>query len=306
MRIAKQIETRVDIETVEQLFVPDYDAMLMDILKKKFVGKCFKSIYIQDIEKIVHRSEFLCTANSLDGKMFVDLAFIAVGLVYEVGDIIPDFLVTRITDNNVIIGNNETSVIKLQTTPGNNIFKVDDVIPVIIKLVRMQPYSEKISVSAVPFLPIPMQKIIFKVAADETKYPDLSKEIKETKKLLEKCDKKTVKQFIELIYPYKKSIAVKGKKMSLLEFSKIKPGDHVLLTDRRLDDESYYLLSDNVNSQEYKDYAVIEIARGELERKLQVEHLKSLETLLSMSKIYTPDLMKKNQPYWKLFITMKK
>jgi len=308
MRISKQIETRLDIASVEQLFVPDYEAMLIESLQKKFVGTCFKSMYIQSIDKIIHRSELSCMPNSLSGGMYVDVAFLATGLVYETGDIIPDFHVTKITDNNVIIGQNETSVIKLQTTSSSNIFKVDDVVPVIVKLVRMPPHSDKIIISATPFIPTPAPKIVFHVTdPDDIKYADMSKEIKDAQKLLEKCNKKAVKQFIELIYPYKKTIAVKGKKLSLADFGKVKPGDHVLLADRRLDDESYYLLSNDLEKdQTFKEYAVINIPANELERRLHVAYLKSLETIISMVNTYTQELMKQNQAYWKLFITMKK
>ena len=88
MIIYKQIETRLDIINPNDLYCSNYNKMLLNLLNKKFLNRCYKSIYIIEIIKIVKRGSIIHTAKNLNGTSYIDLQFKIKGVVYEKNDII--------------------------------------------------------------------------------------------------------------------------------------------------------------------------------------------------------------------------
>src|SRR4051812_26980532 len=114
MRVIKYLETRIDIDDITDVICADYNLMILEQLRKKYNGRCFKSVYILDILSIVRRGRILCKAKDLDGGMYVDIIFEASCQVYEKGEIIQKCQIIQIGDGGIFLAKSEHCFIKIK------------------------------------------------------------------------------------------------------------------------------------------------------------------------------------------------
>lgn len=154
MKVTKLIETRVDIVNVADMFCSDYNLMVINLLKKKFNGRCYKSVYILDVLELVNRSDIKCKNRSLDGYAYVDVQFKVSCILYENGEIIHNCKIVQILSKNVILAKSTYCSIQIKNPTNIDIFKEGDEIPVIVNDSRYSLFDTEIAISSIPLIPV--------------------------------------------------------------------------------------------------------------------------------------------------------
>lgn len=291
--------------------------MALNLLKKKFINRCYKSVFILDILEIVNRSGLNCKAKALDGNVYLDVQFKALCLVYENGEIVHNCKIIQILSKNVILAKSEHCSIQIKNPTKIDIFKENDEIPVIVNVSRYPLFDSEISISSIPLIPTFKNSVIYVVdsntapiESDSKEMESLLDEIKDIKKSIEKYDKKAIKFFVELLYPYKKYKSYKslGDVLSIQDLSKLNDNDNIYISDRYLNDDSYYKFPANFDVEKLDLLEAIKttISLGELKFKLIFEHKKDLTTLLEFLQEYNIEKIKKNSIIWQIYNSLKK
>lgn len=318
MHIVKVLESRIDLHNINDIFCADYSKNLLNKLKEQYIGRCFKSMFIIDILRIIKRSAPMSKNKVLDGSVYIDIAFEVSGIVYEKEEIVHNCEIIQINDNGTMHAKSEYASIYIKNSKELAdllIFKKLDKIPVIVVASRYQIYDTEISISAVPLIPIIKKSIIYKVieSLDNNKSDNLFEstinkidfsEIKKLEDDLNKCDKKIYNSFRKLLYPYKEYKRIKigtVKKISSDGFSELKSGDLVYKPIDYLDDDTYLILGNKMI-----DGVELEIEKSELEIKLFNEYYRNMTILLEFCKNYdTADKVKLQNKIWSLFNSLK-
>lgn len=323
MHIVKVLETRIDLHDINDMFCADYNKNILEKLKIQYVGRCFKSMLILDILKIIRRSSPMSKNKVLDGSVYIDISFEVSGVVYEKEEIIHNCSIIQINDNGTMHAKSEHASIYIKNSKELAdllIFKKMDKIPVIVVASRYQIYDTEISISAVPLIPILKKSIIYKIV-DHVEYDDSDKsdlsddlnkviDLESIKKLesdLAKVSKnKTIyNSFRKLLYPFKDYKRVKDgsvKNISVDGFSELNVGDLVYKPIDYLDEKNYLLLNDKHKVEGIE----LEIEKSELEIKLFNEYYKNMKTLLEFCQTYdTADKVKELNKVWMLYNSLK-
>lgn len=233
MKIVKTFETSIDIVDTEKLYQP-LQSILMEELKSKYEGKCFKSSYIIEIVEIVHASEVEISTDHQDCIGLVYVTFNALVEVYTPGNIIPVCKLEIKRQNGEFIGSSNDAGIQIIQTENERIlpaFKVDDRFPVQVKDVTYNIGQPKMTVIAtLPELK-PDKLIIYKV-----REPLSEPDIKALDKFfttfidplhrwlaeLSASDKKKYDEFVGVTYPYKTSKTSSLAKVGQVNFTELK------------------------------------------------------------------------------------
>ena len=211
MLITKKITTSVDLLTPDAIFDPNIEKVIITLLTKRYVGKCFKSMLITAILKIINLSTIKMVSNRLDGGAFVDVTIEVEGIVYSKGEVLHNCKIIEITDMD-ITAEHKTAGIKIQKDLTSSLFKlltVGQVIPIIVGMSRYIIDQSSISIIGIPYSPIPIPyryyNINSEISLDETEIlGKMFDMINEEEKLHEKIKKeKTYEFFRDLTYPYK-------------------------------------------------------------------------------------------------------
>jgi DNA-directed RNA polymerase subunit E'/Rpb7 len=162
MLITKVLETSVDlIDPNSEIYAPDLESIILNILKNRYVGKCYNSILIVEIKKIIKKSLRKFVDNRLDGGASVDVCFEVEGHVFSTGEILHGCSIVE-TLNNAITAENKYAGIKLQKnqhneTTSNKILQSlsqKQIIPIIIQNVRYNLNKPKVSIIGSPYTPV--------------------------------------------------------------------------------------------------------------------------------------------------------
>lgn len=299
MIVTKVIEYRIDIQDINSIFTADHDKLILKILNNIFLNKCYKSIYITAINRIIRRSKILCKNKVLDGTMYVDVMFEVTGIIYESGEIIHGCKVIQISNNDTIHADSKIAAVQIKTSV--NIFKVGDIISVIVHAVGYKLFSKKIAVLATPLVPTEKPLTIYKVNKDEYIIPKIENKLKPYTK------NKTVYNFFrDLLYPYKKykdySKIYTCKKNTLDNLDKIQNEDLIIRPDLYLDDDGYYVLDEMPDN-----IPVVEIQYSDLCKYLIHSYEKSSQILIDFIENYnTPDRIKEVSHLWSMYQQLKK
>jgi hypothetical protein len=211
MIITKKITTSVDLLSPDAIFDPNIEKVILELLTKRYVGKCYKSMLIISILKIINRSTIKMASNRLDGGAFVDVTIELEGIVYSKGEILHNCKIIEITDMD-ITAEHKTAGIKIQKDATSSLFKlltVGQVIPIIVGMSRYIIDQNSISIIGVPYSPIPVPyryyNITSEISLEETELiGKIFEMIHEEEKLHDKFKKdKTYEFFRDLTYPYK-------------------------------------------------------------------------------------------------------
>lgn len=249
MLINKVLEDRLDISDVNELFTSNYDGMILKNLAKKYKGKCFKSMLITDIVRIIRRGKIECKPKVLDGSAYVDVMFEVTGIVYEENEVIHNCKIIRIdSGTGTMHALSEHAVIQINNS-GANIYKEGERIPVMAKMTRYYPFKPKIAVAASPLVPTVTRAQVFKVTAtnyaisesEMEKFNTVIKELEDIKKL----HKKIYDFFVTLLFPYKKDPIASFKKIQLSP-QPMKEGSegYIYIPPTRLNEYYFHILTD--------------------------------------------------------------
>ena len=308
MKIIKYLETRLNITNNNDIFCTDYENMIISLLKKKFINRCYKSVYIIDILSILRRGNINCQAKSLDGGLYVDVQFKAECIVYEKGEILQNCKVVQVTDKDIILAKSKHCSIQIKNIMKIDIFKENDEIPIIVQATRYNLFDTEIAISSIPLVPIVELNINYKITESTLDKSDFTEDqeeeivIKELEKKISEFNNKAVKFFVELIYPYKsykdyKKIANKTK---ISNYSSVKVNDVVFIGDKYLNEDIFYIYNNNDNEGD------IEISKQELYYKIILDYKKRLCNLLGFLENYDIEKIKNNATLWKVYNSLKK
>lgn len=233
MKIVKTFETSIDIVDIGKLYQP-LVPILMEELKNKYEGKCYKSSYILEILEIVHNSEVEISTDHQDCIGLVYVTFNALVEVYTLGNIIPVCKLEIKRQNGEFIGSSDDAGIQIIQTENERIlpaFKVGDKFPVQIRDVTYNTGQSKMTVLATLPEIKPDKLVIYKI-----KEPLNDSDIKRLEKFfvnfieplhkwlagLNAADKKKYDEFVGVTYPYKSSKVSALNKIGQVNFTDIK------------------------------------------------------------------------------------
>jgi DNA-directed RNA polymerase subunit E'/Rpb7 len=313
MLVKKILETYLDITNPDDIFSSDLDKTVLTKLHNKFVGICYDSCLILNINKIIRRS-YVYMKDTLDGDTNLSVLFEVDCIIYIKDEIINGCKIIKKETNGIMHATSKYAGIQLNIQPTVSIFKEDEIIPVIVKRVRYNISQNSISVLAIPFMPINYTVNYYRISGELTN-PEkdnlltLLDEIniyEESFKKLTPGNKKIYKFFVDLL---------KQKNIDLLKikgsFNKINFAKMLELKSNIIC-KKYNTYDDNiveyvVDSKDSKDDNVIEETSYNIFNIILIEHLLHLQTLqefLNHYKTFTDVQNSKN--IWKFYSMLKK
>lgn len=296
MLIPKIIETRLDIKNINDMYTTNYNSMIMRYLQNKFLNKCYKSILIKKIVQIIRRGRIVCVASSLTGDAYVDVAFEVEGYVFLPNEIIQKCKIEKIIGKDRKTMFLETDLCSIQVDyKTQDIFKIKDEIPVIVKRTRYNINSNKVSILAQDFFPNPILSTYYVIKNNDTEAApdnvDFIDDFQSLKNKLKEYDQEDVEFFIKLAYPYiDESIPyghINGEKMSIDEFDKLSEGDVIYLSDNYLDEFIFYKIDSHEES------ILIEMTKQNLYKHMADMYLLNLYNLIGFLDTYPKSVREK-------------
>ncbi len=308
MYTEKIIETRLDLDDVNEIFCKNYDDMLLTKLRNKFSKICYKSCFILDVKKIIDRSRIRCKNKVLDGSMYIDVVFLADVLIYETHEVIHNCKILKI-DNGIIHAKAENVALQIKNNKNIEIFKVDQNIPVIVMSQGYNPFLSEISILAIPLQPIKKPKICYsyKGMDDHIDEKHLEYEMSEIAKFEQTlADIKTKNSniysfFIETLYPFaqpqqqdKSTTIVPIKKITTIDADTV-----IFRPTSKLDD-------DGVHTTQIFDDCVVYMNRHDIMLKMLFDYKKDLYKLHGFLTTYdTIEKMKDTKVIWQMYKILK-
>ena len=309
MKVIKTLETRLDISDTNSIFCTNINNIITDMLRHTYNGKCYRSTYILNVERIIKRGNIMCKNKVLDGSFYVDILFEASCLIYEKGEVIHNCKIIQI-NNTTIHAKSEFASLQIKNISKIDIFKENEEIPVIVNMVRYNLFETEIAVSAIPFIPIAHDIDIYKITdSEELEIKVDSHNIFNLEKELKQCNPKVIKFFKELIYPYNSYKAYnktyKCDKKAITDSVELQNGDIVFLGDRYLNEDIYFIYKDDVSKIDNKP--ILSISLRNFIDHYTLEYKKNLYQLLDFCKTYdTVEKIKTNTHIWKMYNLLKK
>jgi hypothetical protein len=316
MIIKKIQETSIDLMTPQEIFHHDIDTLLMQKLSSRYRGRCFQSIYILSIVRIIRRSSIRMTITRLDGSASVDVQYEVEGLVLNPGDVLHGCKIIEI-HNNAITAEHKYVGIKLQNSVTNKIsqiLQVGQTIPVVVQKVRYIPHQKNISMIATPYIPTTNEDPIYRIKSALTP-PEVEKlgmfvdQIDDELKLHDGIkDERKYIFFHDLMYPYKNNI--KYERTQIAEFMGMKP---IALNLKSLIGIKSGVVSmpseDHLSNQRIfwsnstkvpSELQLIDIDMYPVAASYFNRYLSYLQTLRGFVETYTADNIKQMVTYWRI------
>lgn len=225
MIITKVFDIILNLNSINDIFIKDINAKLLQLIETKYKYRCYLSSYILNINKIINRSLLECNQNDLNCSFNISIQFEAECLIFVKNEVILNMKIYDIINNNIILKNNNSTFLSLtnkyninevvialiKNNSDMNIFKKDDIIPIVVGKVKYSLGTDKITINAYPFIPILSFDIKYKISELNTsQYEQLNDSIlkyiaeeEENKNNILKDKNNKWNYFKELIYPYK-------------------------------------------------------------------------------------------------------
>lgn len=325
MKIKKVLDVRIDVKDTTDMFCSNYNKKIIELLNKKFKGRCFGGVYILEVTGILLRSRLMGKNKSLNGDVYLDVKFEADAIVYEKNDVIHNCKIIQINNNGTIHAKSKYSSLYIKNAGGITLFKEGDNIISIVNNVQYNPFESEILITAVPLLVIPKKSTIFliKDSKDQssdlkevhgksiedlaTYYDSMAFSIEEHSKL-KKLYPKSFKIFRELLYPFKSAKKYSfGKSIQISKdnLEKIAYDEYIYRPYSFLDDDLFYVLKKtgiNEVKKIFPDTSVIEISKEGYIKKVINEYIKNLHTLNEFIENYKDDeSIKDGLKIWTLY-----
>ena len=208
MKVVRQITTQVDIKSMVEMYSPDIESVILKHLQDRFVGICFQSCLIQNIKKIVWRSDIKINQMAATGQGYIDVAFEVDAIEYLQNE----GIVAKVDEINaqysyMVLNKDNHTAINMRKIPELKMVNVGDKLPLRILIKRYQIAKQMISIIATLYTLPQEPSYIFEIEplTDEEK-AELGYELDEIKKMekqISKVDTKLLTFFNNLLYPFK-------------------------------------------------------------------------------------------------------
>ena len=310
MYIKKILETYIDIIDPIDIFSANINEMLINKLTEKFVGKCYMSCLIININKIIKRS-YIYMKDTLEGDCSVNIMFEVDAIEYIKNEIINGCKIIKKESNGIIHAISNYAGIQINIPANISIFKEGDIIPVIVKMTRYNINQTSISVLATPFIPNNDPAICYKITdALSEQETDIIKsilsQIKTEELIIKNMDinsKKIYKFFIELLSNTQNNNNIKKtdilKKINISNILDITSGVITLPKTNFIASDIYIIKEDSKNIVDESMFIAFS--------SILIEHLCNLQSIQGFLKYYQKiDDIKKHKNIWKLYTSMKK
>ncbi len=223
MIINKIFDVKLNIDNINIIFSKDINAVILDLINKKFTNKCYLEVYILKINKILNRSLIQTDQSNLNGLLYVCIQFEAECISYSNGEVILEMNIKNIINNSVSLTNEHCHGI-IKMNKNIPVFKTGQSIPIKVGKAKFDPGSDTINVNAYPFIPLLNKQVYYKL----TTISDIVKEKlndiilminneEEIKKTIELQKDNKWNYFNNIIYPYNKYISKEKIKKSKCE-----------------------------------------------------------------------------------------
>jgi hypothetical protein len=315
MIITKVFDIIFNINNINDLFNKDINQTILNLVKKKYNGKCFLGVYIIDVIKIINRSLIESNQSNLNGSFNIFIQFEGKCIIYNTNEIIFNMEV-KDNINNIISckGNNVSAIIK--TNKINIDFKKGQLIPIIVGKAKFITGSEIIQINSYPLIPIIDNKQIYYKINEISDYiiEKLNESIlnyineeEEIKYNILKSKNNKWNYFSEFLYPYKinksNDLVKKDNLVDLLELKNIQ--NSVLYLDNTLDLSKRLIYKYNHDDNNITDY--IEDDTYLILYDILKKYYLYLKSINQLSLIYdTNEKIKLNENIFNLYIKYKK
>ena len=224
MRTLKIFPTQVDLIDMGELLNGDPDGTLLRHLQVRLKNKCDRKCLVLDVLRIEKQSDIRINAMSGTGQGYANVSYVADVIEYVPGE----GVVAEIRDiddktNYIHLEREEHMAANMRRIGGIKVAKVDQMIPIRILRASYEKGKSMISVSAQLYLLPQDDSYIFEIEPltkeeKEELEPKL-KEISELEKTLKKSDKKALKFFTDLLYPFSNKKKIEGTAIDMRKLS---------------------------------------------------------------------------------------
>ena len=153
MKIRKVIELSINIDDAIT-FCYDYENNIMKLLKDNFTNKCLRSVYINDILRIVRISEPIIYHEVDNIYAVINVQFEAEATVFNKGDIIVGCEVIGKDNTGTILARTDFAFVGLRADPLLNSVQKGQLIPAIVGEASYPPGEKRIAIKALPFVSV--------------------------------------------------------------------------------------------------------------------------------------------------------
>ena len=273
--------------------------------------------------------------DTLDGDSNTSIRFTADVIVYNHGEIINGCTIIKKEPNGIVHAKSEYAGLQLSIQNNMVIFKEGDVVPVRVKRVRYNVNQSAISVSAMPFIPIPYSHIYYRHTSnlDKQHIKELRVIVHDIESILKEFTalspnkKKIHKFFIDLLFNKsdKNTIPNNSEKLSMSKILTIAegsggpnaPGSGItympnghyddMTVYRVAEDDAATVLEKTASQSEKLNIDVIEESSYLVLYNILLTQLSRVQTIKNFIEFY-PDFnaVQKNKEIWKLYSMLKK
>jgi hypothetical protein len=315
MNITKIFDIVLNIDNINIIFNKDINSTILQLIRTKYVNKCYLGVFITDINKILNRSLIESDQSDLNGVFHVSIQFEAECIIYNTNEVILEMTVQDNINNSLSISNEICSaVIKVNKNIVD--FIKGQKIPIIVGKAKFDTGSDKIRINSYPFIPIIDNKNIhYKIStltdSDKDKLNDkiikyITNEENIKKEILGKKDNKW-NYFNELVFPYKNNVSdtimKKNKMVDLLELNNLE--NKIILQHNEIDISKRMVCTfsnDDKNVNAYLEYDNFEMLYPIFKK-----YYLYVKLINDLSKLYdTDDKIKLSKNVFDLYIKYKK
>lgn len=304
MIVNKILETTIDLFDSAEIYTADIESMLIKKLEARYRNKCFKSVLITEILKIIRYSDIKLVDNRLDGAAYINVQFEIKGIVLIKGEILTDCKVTEIITTGIIIEHKYAGglIMPGQKTQIYNIIKKGQTIPVIISDVRYNIGQTEISIRGVPFTPQNNTNIYYNINyglydGEEYKLKQLLEDYNNELKLHNDIKNKSYEFFKELLYPYKNYNKTKATPIDA-DFNKLSTIKDCIISylgEEEKNDAFIYKVEDNTKKHVINAPLYTVLADIINRRIIYLQNLRELVTYYN-----TKEKIQEHMKYWQV------
>jgi DNA-directed RNA polymerase subunit E'/Rpb7 len=155
MHIKKFIQTTIDLFDAQDIYHPDREQIIRNVLVKRYVGKCYMASYILEILEIVRYSETYLVNDRLDGSANIDVQFCAKCMVLLHGEVFCGSIVEHVRTMDIITVSDcaISRIIRNERQIIDRMIKKGQMLPLTVDSVSYSVGRDKMSVNAYPTVP---------------------------------------------------------------------------------------------------------------------------------------------------------
>lgn len=312
MIITKIFDIILNIDNINIIFNKDINLIILNMIKKKYLNKCYLGVFITNINKILNRSLIESDQSDLNGTFHVSIQFEAECIIYNTNEVILEMTVQDNINNSLSISN-DISVAIIKLNKNISTFVKGQKIPIVVGKAKFDTGSDKIRINSYPFIPIIDNKNIHYKITNITeiekdklndkiiKYINIEENIKND--ILNKKNNKW-EYFNELVFPYKinssDKIIKKNNTVDLLDIDKFE--NKIILYDNEIDISKRLICIFNNDIDNY-----LESDNFEILYPIFKKYYLYIKLINDLSNIYdTDEKINKNKNIFDLYIKYKK